>query len=180
MSKGPSCPEGPEKCLRRSENGGEGCIVGQCAFNLLLLSLQRTSQADFGSHLFFVVVVVPPMYLSTHWTSIKSAASLVMNWKLLFHRPAAQSIKNLFEYCSNCLHQCALLLVLEETNCSVSIFVIQTYSSSLISRLKSHSQLSDYLLQSSSMSLDHLYYPSLSCSTFTDFWDKRHFAQCSR
>lgn len=26
------------------------------------------------------------------------------------------------------------------------------------------------------MSLDHLFYPSLSCSIFTDIWDKRIFA----
>lgn len=33
------------------------------------------------------------MYLSTHWTGFKSVASLVMNWKLPFHRPAAQSTR---------------------------------------------------------------------------------------
>lgn len=54
------------------------------------------------SHLFFFFA--PP----TYWDAFTSASSLMKSWNLPFHRPAAQSIKSLFEYCSNCLHQCAL------------------------------------------------------------------------
>lgn len=130
MSKGPSCPEGPKKCLRRSEMG-EGCFIGQYAFNLLCFHSRELPELDATlvcSHLFFKCFC-SSLYLPIYWTGFKSAASLVMNWKLPFHRPAAQSIKNLFEYCFNCLHQCALLLVLEGDKLFGYLsFVIQLFS----------------------------------------------------
>lgn len=99
-------PEAPKKCPRRSENRGEVyywpvCFQPATAFTPenFLSWMQLWYVA-----IFFFFFFAPP----TYWDAFTSASSLMKSWNLPFHRPAAQSIKSLFEYCSNCLHQCAL------------------------------------------------------------------------